>query len=84
MQLSEIQERRREKYGYILLECLDSNLTDGTLTRLNIDNGRSYLEVKSKQQKKLGNNSMDESEVYNTKPLFDTESEVQKTYESNF
>lgn len=54
LQLSSLHEIRKDKSGYVLLECLDSNLTDGTLTRLNIDNGKFYLEVKSKQQKKLG------------------------------
>ena len=33
--------------GYVLLECLDSVLMDGTLTRLSIDGGKSYLEVRS-------------------------------------
>lgn len=51
------QYKKDEKYGYVLLECIDSNLSDGTLTRLNIDSGKAYLEVKSKQQKLLLNES---------------------------
>lgn len=42
------QKRNDAKQGYLLLECLDSALADGTLTRLNIDNGKAYLEVKGK------------------------------------
>ena len=35
--------REDEKLNYVLLECLDSKFHDGTLTRLNIDNGKYFL-----------------------------------------
>jgi hypothetical protein len=37
------EKLQEEKQGYVLLECFDNNLSDGTLTRLSIDNGKAYL-----------------------------------------
>ena len=87
------EERDNEKYGLVLLECLESNLVDGALTRLSIDNGRQYMEVKSLKKNELAIRSKDEVEdesemqqinEMNKEINFDKDNEVEQTYESNF
>ena len=42
--------KEEDKLNYILLECLDSKFVDGALTKLNIDNGKHFLEIKSEKK----------------------------------
>lgn len=42
-QSKKFERSDEEKIGFVLLECLEAKLIDGTLTKLNIDNGKAYL-----------------------------------------
>lgn len=78
-------ERRSSYEGCVLLEYLDSALMDGTLTRLSIEGGKSYLEVKQNGEKVLKDEALERSAVEDAVNfLLPDEDEIIQDYESNF